>query len=171
MNEFSLSAWSGLIDWPMLFSEYRGTGLVMRDAALMDVVDSCRGSVAYLASPYSNIAVKPDGQWCPVRSDGAAFEAGRWAAICAVNGLTAVSPVIQTVSMMSADVGDGLCPLDQCFWADWCAPLLRACGGVVVPPIEGWRESEGVWHEVCRAVECNVPVWLLRTGAEFGEGI
>lgn len=156
-------------DWRYLAEYYAqgGYGLLRTDATFIDAVDRCRGSLAYLATPYSRNAVKPDGQWCPVRSDGMAHEAAKWAAHCAVNGLTVVSPIVQAVAAINTDVSQSLDPLDEKFWTHWCAPLLAACHAVIVPPIDGWQGSAGVWHEVCRALRCNNPVFLIRKGSEY----
>ena len=44
-------------------------------------------------------------------------------------------------------------PLDAGFWENWCRPLLNVSCGVVVPDIDGWAQSGGVYREV---------MWTLR---------
>lgn len=159
-------------DWEYLaeYYEHGGHGLLRRNIPFIEAVGVCRGRLAYLATPYSRHAVKADGQWCPVRSDAMAHEAAKWAAHCAVNGLTVVSPIVQAVASINADASRSIDPLDEKFWTTWCAPMLRACHAVIVPPIDGWEISAGIWHEVCQALYSNRPVYVIRKGSEYGEG-
>lgn len=149
-------------DWPLFHQHHLRSGIVRKDASVQDCIASCRGRLAYLATPYSRIAVNAAGDWCPIRSEAAGFKAALWAARLARGGVTVVSPIAQAAAMVGVDLGRGLDPLDDAFWTKWCAPMLNACSAVIVPPIAGWQHSDGIWHEVCRSVRCNVPVWLLK---------
>lgn len=122
-----------------------GGGLLIREARLGDVIRHGRGRLCYLATPYSKVAVGADGAWDPSGSLDCAIRAARWARLLALEGVTAVSPVIQAVEMVRADLLERcLDPLDAGFWEHWCRPLLAACGAVIVPPLAGWRESDGI---------------------------
>lgn len=120
--------------------------------------------LVYLATPYSRIAVDAAGAWCPERSARAMAQATRAAARLAGLGVTAVSPIVLTAGMCHASAA--LDPLDDPFWARWCAPLLAAARVVVVPDIAGWDRSRGVWREVRAALASNVPVRIY--GREDG---
>ena len=148
---------------------YARACLLRHDARLGDVISHSRGCLSYLATPYSKLARDDDGAFSSAGSLECAARAARWARLLALEGITAVSPIIQAVEMVHVDVIDPqLDPLDERFWEGWCQPLLNACGGVIVPPIPGWKESEGIWVEVCAALRAQRPVFLIRPGAEFG---
>lgn len=143
---------------------FAGACLLQRDAGLSDVVAHARGRLAYLATPYSKIALCDCGAWRQGASLEAAVRAALWGRALAAEGVTAVSPIIQAVEMVHADLADLLDPLDAKFWEDWCRPLLAASGVVIVPPIPGWDESEGIWTEVRDALHRNCRVFLIRPG-------
>ena len=148
---------------------YARACLLHRGAGLADVIRHGRGQLSYLATPYSKLARDDDGAFSIAGSLECAARAARWARLLALEGITAVSPIIQAVEMVHADgIDPQLDPLDERFWEGWCRPLLNACGGVIVPPIPGWAESEGIWVEVCAALRAQRPVFLIRPGAEFG---
>lgn len=136
-------------------------GLFKRDAKLSYVILKARGRLVYLATPYSKLAVNDSGEWCRVGSYEAAVRAALWAGLLAAEGITAVSPIVQSVEMVHSDLCGDLNPLDEVFWEGWCRPLLAASDVIVVPPIPGWRESEGIWIEVCSALSTNRPVYLI----------
>lgn len=143
----------------------RAAGLLVRAAAVDDVVRRGRGRLVYLATPYSLIAVDDDGAWCPARSVEAGVRAAIWARALAVEGVCAVSPIVQAVEMIgSRGADDRLDPFDDGFWTAWCRPLLLASSVVVVPPIPGWDVSRGVWREAVAALATNRPVMLLSGG-------
>ena len=126
--------------------------LLNLDASLADVVSHARGRLCYLATPYSKIALCDRGAWHQGASLEAAAHAARWAKALAVEGVTAVSPIVQAVEMIHGDLADMIDPLDAVFWEGWCRPLLMACDVVIVPPIPGWAESQGIWREVWAAL-------------------
>lgn len=143
---------------------YADAGLLQRDADLADVISHARGRLAYLATPYSKVALCDCDAWHQGISLEAAVRAARWAKVLAAEGVTAVSPIIQSVEMVHADLADMLDPLDAVFWEGWCRPLLAASGVVIVPPIPGWKDSEGIWVEVCAALRSNRRVFLISEG-------
>ncbi|MBS9718972.1 DUF1937 family protein [Pseudohalocynthiibacter aestuariivivens] len=158
-------------DWAGLKADFADSSLLSVDCLLMDALLKCRGRLVYLATPYSRISLNLDGEWCPVRSDAAAFLAAKWAAHCAVNGITAISPIVHAVQMVNADIAGAIDPLADAFWSKWCQPLLENSDAVFVPAMEGWDKSIGVWREVCWAVERNAPVFLIKKDSEYGGGI
>ena len=137
--------------------------LLHRDASLADVINHCRGQLCYLATPYSKIACSDDGEWDSNLSRDSALRAAQWAGLLTLEGLTAVSPIIQAVEMVHADlITQQLDPLDVSFWESWCRPLLNASRCVLVPPILGWDNSDGIWGEVCAALRRQRPVFLIK---------
>lgn len=154
-----------LRDWGCsALDAYADACLLRRDAGLADVISHARGRLAYLATPYSKNALCDCGAWRPGASLEAAVRAARWAKVLAAEGVTAVSPIVQAVEMVHADLSNMLDPLDAVFWEGWCRPLLAASGVVIVPPIQGWKDSEGIWGEVCAALRSNSGVFLIREG-------
>ena len=151
-------------DWPGDLPPYAEKSFLYRNARLADVIAHCRGRLVYLATPYSKIAVGDDGQWDVGLSIDAMIRAAHWARHLALEGITAVSPIVQSAEMVHArylDSSDPMDPLDADFWTAWCAPLLEASAAVVVPPIRGWCESLGIRHEVIEALTSGRPVFVL----------
>lgn len=126
-----------------------------------------RGGLHYLATPYSKLAIDERGAWCPVRSIEAAMSAEGWAAQLALEGVTAISPISQAAAMVQIVGPDVLDPLDDVFWARWCAPLLAACASVIVPPIAGWRDSDGIRREMAAARDTNTPIYFIASDGEL----
>jgi hypothetical protein len=159
--------WPDEPDWPRLIDQYSGASLLFPSAAFIDAVSFCRGGLAYLATPYSREAVDLNGIWSAVRSDDMARQASKWVLHCAVNGVSAISPIAQAVAMMDVDGAHTVGPLDHSFWMNWCMPILRASSSVIIPPIAGWDRSIGVWQEAVWALRHNVPVHIIREGSEY----
>ena len=161
-------------DWPGDLPPYAGKSLLYRNARLADVIAHCRGRLVYLATPYSKIVVVDDGQWDVGLSFDAMIRAAHWAGHLASEGITAVSPIVQSAEMVHASCvfkSDPLDPMDADFWTAWCAPLLEASAAVVVPPIRGWCESLGIRHEVIEALTSGRPVFVLHAyEGERGQG-
>ena len=126
----------------------------------------------YLATPYSREAVDVLGCWSYEASHRAHRRAARACADLLDQGVTAISPVVLGVAMINAtgtyearrrgklQFVPRLDPLDDGIWHDWCQPLLRVCGAIVVPEIPGWRESNGIYAEVAQALTRNIPVYI-----------
>lgn len=159
-------------DWTHPNLESCAGSLLQRDAMLADGVSHCRGQLAYLATPYSKIAVNNNGVWDYSASMVAMTRAARWARMLAIEGATAISPIIQSVEMVHAGVSLAslatLDPLDATFWENWCSPLLAKADVVIVPPIHGWAESAGVWVEACTALKSARRVFLIKPGEGSG---
>ena len=145
--------------------------LLHPETSLKEVSKRCLGTMAYLATPYSKVALDDDGEWNATASLECGARAGYWARPLALSGVTAISPISQAVEMIHADFRcTRLDPMDAEFWENWCRPLLVASRSVIVPPIDGWDESEGIWHEVRAALMARKCVYLLRgfEDAELG---
>lgn len=152
-------------DWPRLSAAYPGNVLLHVDCPLSDVASRVRGDLVYLATPYSRLVADGSGGWDRGLSLLLGTRAARWARALALEGVTAVSPIVMAVEICHADVEGLLDPLDDAFWSRWCQPLLSASAAVVVPPMVGWDQSAGVWREACWALRHNVPVYLIAEGA------
>jgi len=160
-----------IYDWAFLASTYGGSGLFRAAVPFGEVIDRCRGRLTYLATPYSKIAVDLDGHFCHMNSGDAARAAANWVTHCGISGVTAISPIVQSVVMINSKFGHDMDPLDDAFWGRWCGPLLKACGAVVIPPIDGWDSSVGVWLEARNALKSNKPVFVIKKGSEYGGGV
>ena len=154
-------------DWEGLISRTPSGGLLNVDTPFGGVVAACRSQSApsYLATPYSCEVRGDDGGWDRGLSVVAQTRAARWMCHFAAEAVTAVSPVVLACEIVSADFEGWLDPLDDGFWAQWCQSLLASSRAVIVPPIEGWARSRGVWREVCWALSVNVPVYLVKAGS------
>ncbi|KEP69618.1 hypothetical protein DL1_03200 [Thioclava dalianensis] len=155
-------------DWPWLISTYPGDVLLHVERSFQDIADRICGRLAYLATPYTREVLGADLHWDRGLSIAAEIRAARWARRFALAGATVVSPIILACAICHSDFEGDLSPLDEAFWARWCQPLLNACGAVVIPAIAGWDQSRGVWRDACWALQCNVPVYLVAEGSEFG---
>lgn len=154
-------------DWSALLSgPYASGGLLFTDVAPA-LIARRAGGLVYLATPYSLEVVDMRGRWQFARSVEMALRAASVSADLALLRVTAVSPIVLAAEMCHATEGrpQPLDPLNEKFWARWCAPLLRVASAVVVPDLPGWRTSRGIWREVMWALERNVPVYLYG-GAE-----
>ncbi len=148
-------------DWQHpAFGNFPVHPLVYRDQRIEYAAEHLRGRLVYLASPYTKV-VQENGVWSARRSAVAAGAAEFWASRLAFHGVCAVSPIVQAHRMVMVDIGEVLDPLDTDFWTGWCAPILAAASAVVIPPIEGWKESAGVWREARMALGAVKPVWIL----------
>lgn len=123
------------------------------------------GGLVYLASPYSKLVCDRAGVWDYRLS----YDAQRAPAVECLHlmrlGVTAVSPVVQSVELIHASM-TGIAPiptvdpLDADLWQPWCNRLLDAARAVVVPEIHGWSDSVGVMAEVERATARQMPVFV-----------
>ncbi|RVV99718.1 DUF1937 family protein [Mesobaculum littorinae] len=148
-------------DWPWLAATFRDTGLFWPGQSIEDAAQRLRGGLAYLATPYSQLARDGAGSWNRNASDGAVDLAACWSAWFAMDGVMAASPVVLSASMVHAMGPETVDPFDQVFWARWCQPLLAVSSAVAVPMVEGWSESRGVWRACCYAARHQRPVVLM----------
>ena len=149
------------INWGILFApdvRARWEGRVHFGAGPSTVARFTGGdSPVYLATPYSKIA-QEQGRWSYERSLYASAQAARELGRLARVQVSAISPIVQSAEIVHFDYAlsitrKPLDPLDADFWESWCRPLLNVSCGVVVPDIDGWAQSEGVYREV---------MWTLR---------
>ncbi|AUQ89377.1 MULTISPECIES: DUF1937 family protein [Phaeobacter] len=155
-------------DWEWLKATYPGDVLLHVDCPFLDVVRRIGGRMAYLATPYTRQVLDSDLQWDSGLSLDLEVRTARWARAFAIEGVTVASPIVMACAMLNADVEAQLDPLDIAFWARWCQPILSASGSVVIPAMDGWDRSRGVWREACWGLQHNVPVYLVAEGSEFG---
>ena len=152
-------------DWDWLRQTFpAGTGLRF-GVGLCDVIGQCTGRLAYLATPYSKLVVDDDGRWQADLSRIHEARASRWARALALDGITAISPILMACGICHADLEGYFDPLDNGFWAAWCQPLLRRSDTVIIPQMYGWQDSRGVWREACHALCHNQPVFVIEEGA------
>lgn len=158
-------------DWGRIFGPSRRLGWESRvwfgagPSTVATFTDG--GKPIYLATPYTNRVTGADGRWSYEASLHASAQAARELGRLARVQVTGISPIVQSAEMVHAEAferqidGLALDPLSRAFWLRWCVPLLNVCGAIVVPDIEGWRESAGVYSEVMWALrETNVPVFF-----------
>lgn len=120
------------------------------------------GRPVYLASPYTLRAADEAGRWDADRSEAALRDAA-WESVRLLEvGVTAVSPIVMSAAMIRATHRSRrrLDPFDGPLWHQWCRPLLDACAAIVVPDIPGWRQSCGVWREVCMGLDLQMPIFI-----------
>ncbi|UXO94035.1 hypothetical protein Pan4_48 [Pseudanabaena phage Pan4] len=145
-----------VINWGVLFAPEvrdRWEGRVFFGAGPATVAKFTAGDApAYLASPYTKIAQR-GGKWAYDLSLAASAQAAREMGRLARCGVSAISPIVQSAEIVHferalAAAGQMLDPLDANFWESWCRPLLNVSCAVVVPDIDGWAQSDGVFREV-----------------------
>lgn len=151
-------------DWPALSVALQGSGLLQMSAAMDFVAARCRGRLTYLATPYSR-EVTDHGRFSVHRSDLMGHAAADWQKRLALVGVSAVSPIVQAVAMLDAPGVVDLDPLDDQFWTAWCAPMLAAAAALIIPPIDGWQRSRGIWAEALSLLRWNRPVFVLAPDA------
>jgi len=117
----------------------------------------------YLATPYSKV-VLVGGQFSVGRSRAVARVAAAIQMVLARKGVTTVSPIVQAHQMLVAGIGVPELlhewALDAAFWSRWCEPMLDASAWLYVPDLPGWRESDGIRHEVTHALSRNKSVLI-----------
>lgn len=163
-------------DWGVLFAPQvrdRWEGKVFFGAGPATVARWANGGApVYLATPYSK-RVTRGGKWAHDLSLYASAQAAREMSRLARVGITAVSPIVQAAEMVHSEVAEGvdgksrLDPLDQDFWERWCRPLLATCCAIVVPDLDGWEQSEGIYHEVMTVLKDSNRLVFFYSPGEF----
>lgn len=155
------------VDWAGLAARYAfDGGLLDLRASIVDVSRRLEGRQVYLAAPFSKQVVDPySGRFETWRGDAVVQEAARWSAMLSANRVTAVSPVVLSSAMLGADMGGVLDPLNSGFWRNFCAPILASSSAVIVPPIAGAMDSEGVFYAAAYALRRNTRVMVMRGDA------
>ncbi|MBB5515786.1 hypothetical protein FHS89_001806 [Rubricella aquisinus] len=136
-------------------------GVLHVEQSLSETAMQIGSRLAYLATPYTRLVVDVRGQFDRYKSLDVELRTARWSRAFALQGVTVASPILTACSICHADTENAIDPLDDPFWARWCQPMLEACGAIVVPPMEGWAASRGVWREVSWALQHDVPVYLV----------
>jgi hypothetical protein len=155
-------------DWDWLKASYPGNVLLRADCQFVEAVSHLIGRMAYLSTPYTKAVVNDQMEWDRGLSCDIEVRTARWVRAFAIEGITGASPILLSCAACHADIEDRLDPLDDVFWARWRRPLLSASGAVVIPAMDGWDVSQGVWRDACWALLHNVPVYLIAKGSEFG---
>lgn len=122
-------------------------------------LDVPRGARVYLATPVSQYLAAGAADLC-------IFLAGEWQAWLLSEGFPAICPALLTVPPLFArgddPVGQMLQAMDHEWWMRHCLAWMEVCHWCVVPPIEGWQESQGVREEAWWFARQGRPVRLLR---------
>ncbi len=145
---------------------FRQAALLMR-LPFDEAVRQLPAGQVYLATPYSKRAIDERGCWSIYHSVGALSEAARWAGRFARAGVSAVSPIMISAQIVHDAYAGERCPpgdfpaLDAARWQVWCRPILASSRAVVVPMIDGWNQSDGIWREVLIALHALRPVYLV----------
>lgn len=147
---------------PVIAAARRGDLPLLRLGMTPEEVARVAAGIVYVATPYSRIAVDAEGAWDYAASYQAMMAARAEALQLVTRGVTAIAPIAIAADACHATFD--LDPLDDAFWTRWCAPLLAAARVVVVPAIEGWDRSAGIWREVRAALGANKPVHLYAEG-------
>lgn len=139
-------------------------GPVLLGQRLDEVALHCRGGLVYLATPYTARAMDRDGDWCAEAGQDAADAAALWVGHLAEAGVTAISPVVQAHAACLERPAT-LDPLREAFWQAWCRPILHRCKSMVIPEIDGWDRSHGIWAEFGWALGHGMPVYVMACGS------
>jgi hypothetical protein len=162
---------SGLAEMIARDPEIAGSSLVHWGATPAHIARFCGGRLVYLASPVTARAASESAQ-----GDPGWFILQRMALECSLDldalaraGVTAVSPVLQALSMIEARgsserMHGRLGLLDRDGWMRWGGPLLRVCSALVVADRPGWAASRGVAAEVRFALSVNMMVFFMTDG-------
>ena len=155
-------------DWDWLKAAFPSGVLLHVDCPFFEVVRRAAGRMTYLATPYTRLVHDDGMQWDAAHSADVEVRTARWARAFAIEGVSVASPILIGCAMLNADVERQLDPLDDVFWSRWCQPMLAASGSVIIPAMEGWDMSRGIWREAGWALRNNMPVYLVAEGSEFG---
>ena len=95
-----------------------------------------KSPLCYLATPYS--------KWVPGLED-AFVQAAILAARLLTTGLKVYSPIAHTHPLA---IYGNLDPLDHSIWLPFDEAMMHASDVLLVAHMDGWRESQGVAHEI-----------------------
>lgn len=158
-----------LPDWDCFgLSDFEAVGLLHRNCELGEVARQSNG-LGFLATPFARVVRDGRGQYDPGAAVLASVRAARWVNALAGVRLSVFSPVLQAVEMINADREGTLPPVfAPGAWDEVFAGHLWAASFVVVPPVDGWAESVGVWRAVGLSLSRSRAVYLLKPGQEWG---
>lgn len=106
----------------------------------------------YVGTPYSNY---PGG--LEDAFDMACFQT----AFLAKAGLSVYSPIAHTHPIARYC---NVSPTDHAFWMRFDAPLVAACGGLIVVMAKSWSTSRGIAHEITEFKKANKPIVYMTPG-------
>lgn len=164
---------------PMMDAAQRGDLPGLRFGCTPEAVAAAFGGwqPVYLATPYSRECVDDLGAWDYGRSMHMVRVAARAANDLRAVGVSAFSPIVLSGAMVhdtgvyaASDTSWGVKfapsvdPLDDTAWSRWCQPFLNTCGAVVIPAIDGWQRSAGIWAELRYALDRQLPVFVYGGG-------
>ena len=109
----------------------------------------------YLASPYTH----PDERTQIDRSLHAAMYTG-WSM---EQGNTIYSPVIHGAALANSGAVGPITAADHAFWMRHCLGMLAAARCLYILPLDGWRESRGVWMEIQHARSLGICTHIVQT--------
>ncbi|PYE80831.1 DUF1937 family protein [Pseudoroseicyclus aestuarii] len=155
-------------DWTQLCARYEGSGLLRRDVDVDTAAKLALGCLGYLSVPcYTCTFAAPKTNFAARHElETAAMAAAIWSRVFARHGARIVSPVVRLDGTWAANDLRDRSLLYPSPGQGRSAFLLRRCDLVVVPPIDGWRESVGVWRDACWALERNMRVLLIQPNEE-----
>lgn len=104
------------------------------------------GLLWYLASPYSK---------CSRGIEQAFRDACLQAGWLIRRGIKVYSPIAHTHPIA---VISGMNPLDHSIWMPLDEPMMKACVGLIVSMMPGWRESVGIEYEIAHFTQANKPI-------------
>lgn len=157
-------------DWAWLRAHSGEIPGLWMDHDYDDMVNRCRWSCIYLATPYSREVVDDGGHWQGVQSANLAARAARWSALLALRDITALSPIVLAHAMVTIGGTGAIDPLDQGLWRDWCQRILNSSRAIVVPGLAGCERSRGIWREITWGLQNGVSVYVLKDGGRAGAG-
>lgn len=102
----------------------------------------------YLASPYSKY---------PAGLEFAAADVSRIAGALMKQGIAVFSPIAHSHPIAIAAEMD---PLDHSIWLPFDEHMMKACVGIIVAKMDGWRESYGVKYEIDHFEKAGKPVFF-----------
>lgn len=116
-----------------------------------------KGKLWYLASPYSKRRTGDGGP------DDEGLRRAYYEAVAACAALTrqrlsVISPILHSHTVGVAGRFD---LLDGAMWHRINAPLVKAAGGMLVLPVTGWLDSEGIQLEIQAFVRNARPIYML----------
>lgn len=107
------------------------------------------GAYFYLASPYS--------KW-KAGIDDACVKVARIAGRLIAQGLPIFSPIAHSHTVC---VASGLDPYAHDIWLPADAPMFAGARGMIIAPMDGWRESYGIGEEIKWCGRDRKPVFIL----------
>jgi hypothetical protein len=100
----------------------------------------------YLGTPYSKY---------PTGIESAFVDAAKVAAALLRAGVKVYSPIVHTHPIA---IHGAIDHLDLGIWRPFDQAMMERCDGMLVAMMDGWLESNGVWHEIEFFAKAGKPV-------------